>query len=57
MDSTKGGVIVDNVSKSFFVMDVKYKQELDPILVKLKELVLNKSVEAFSRGRGGRCRT
>ncbi|WMV09183.1 hypothetical protein MTR67_002568 [Solanum verrucosum] len=29
------------------------KQDLDPILVELKELVLKKSIEAFSQGGGG----
>ena len=53
MDSTKGGVVVHNVSESSFVMDVKSKQGLDYILVVLKELVLNKFVEAFSQGGDG----
>ncbi|KAH0685610.1 hypothetical protein KY290_017106 [Solanum tuberosum] len=50
VDSTKGGVMVHNGSKSSFVTDVKAKQGLDPILVELKEAVLKKSVEAFSQG-------
>jgi len=53
VDSTKGGVMVHNGSKSSFVVDVKAKQGLDPILVKLKEAVLLKFVEAFSQGGGG----
>ena len=53
MDSTKGGVMVHNGSKSSFVMDVKSKQDLDPILVELKESVLKKFFEAFSDGGYG----
>nr|ABI34336.1 hypothetical protein SDM1_41t00011 [Solanum demissum] len=50
MDSTKGGVMVHNGSESSFLVDVKSKQGLDPILMELKESVLNKSVEAFFQG-------
>ncbi|WMV14189.1 hypothetical protein MTR67_007574 [Solanum verrucosum] len=39
VDSTKGGVMVHNGSESSFVMDVKTKQGLDPILVELEEMV------------------
>ncbi|WMV50255.1 hypothetical protein MTR67_043640 [Solanum verrucosum] len=48
--STKGGIMVHNGSKSFFVADVKAKQGLNPILVELEEAVLKKSVKAFSQG-------
>lgn len=50
VDSTKGGVMIHNGFESSFVMDVKSKQGLNPILVKLKEVVLKKSVEAFLKG-------
>ncbi|WMV46617.1 hypothetical protein MTR67_040002 [Solanum verrucosum] len=50
LDSTKGAFMFHNGSESSFVMDVKSKQELNPLLVELKELVLKKSVEAFSQG-------
>ncbi|WMV09315.1 hypothetical protein MTR67_002700, partial [Solanum verrucosum] len=53
VDSTKGGVIVHNGSESSFAIDVKAKQSLEPILVKLKELVLKKSEGFLSRGRWG----
>ncbi|WMV33494.1 hypothetical protein MTR67_026879, partial [Solanum verrucosum] len=53
VDSTKGGVMFHNGSESSFVMDVKAKQDLDLILVELKEAVLKKSVEAFSQGGDG----
>ncbi|WMV59329.1 hypothetical protein MTR67_052714, partial [Solanum verrucosum] len=53
VDSTKGGVMVHNGSESSFVMDVKSRQDLDPMLMELKESVLNKSVEAFSQGGDG----
>ncbi|KAH0709715.1 hypothetical protein KY284_011142 [Solanum tuberosum] len=50
VDSTEGGVMVHHDSESSFVVDVNSKQHLDPILMELKESVLNKSVEAFSQG-------
>ncbi|WMV18695.1 hypothetical protein MTR67_012080 [Solanum verrucosum] len=50
VDSTEGGVMVHNGSESSFVMDVKSKQDLNPLLVELKDSVLKKSVEAFSQG-------
>ncbi|WMV08732.1 hypothetical protein MTR67_002117 [Solanum verrucosum] len=53
VDSTKGGVMVHNGSKSSLVSDVKAKKCLDPTLVELKEVVLKKSVEAFSQGGVG----
>ncbi|WMV37778.1 hypothetical protein MTR67_031163 [Solanum verrucosum] len=53
VDSTKGGVMVHNGSESSFVADVKAKQGLDTILVELKDVVLKKSVEAFSQGGDG----
>jgi len=53
VDSTKGGVMVHNGSESSFVIDVKAKQGIDPILVELKETVLKKSIESFSQGGMG----
>ncbi|WMV42180.1 hypothetical protein MTR67_035565 [Solanum verrucosum] len=53
VDSTKGGIMVHHSSESTFVVDVTSKQHLDPILMELKESVLNKSVEAFSQGGMG----
>ncbi|WMV46471.1 hypothetical protein MTR67_039856 [Solanum verrucosum] len=53
VDSTKGGVMVHHSFESSFVVDVKSKQHLDPILMDLKESVLNKSVKAFSQGGMG----
>jgi len=50
VDSSKGGFMAHSGSETSFVMDVKTKQGLDPILVELKEAVLKKSVEAFSQG-------
>ncbi|WMV18904.1 hypothetical protein MTR67_012289 [Solanum verrucosum] len=40
VDSLKGCVMVNNGSKSCFVVDVKAKQGLDPTLVELKDAVL-----------------
>ncbi|KAH0695924.1 hypothetical protein KY289_013406 [Solanum tuberosum] len=53
VDSTKGRFIVHHSSESSFVVDVKSKQHLDPILMELKESILNKSVEVLSQGRDG----
>lgn len=36
-----------------FVIDVKAKQGLHPILVELKEALLKQSVEAFTQGGDG----
>ncbi|WMV24491.1 hypothetical protein MTR67_017876 [Solanum verrucosum] len=56
VDSTKGGVMVHNDSESSFVLDVKEKQGLDPILMGLKEVVLKNSVEAFFQWGDGMLR-
>ncbi|KAH0706582.1 hypothetical protein KY289_011658 [Solanum tuberosum] len=50
VDSTKGRFMVYHNSQSSFVVDVNSKQHLDPILMELKESVLNKSIEVFSQG-------
>ncbi|XP_015161952.1 uncharacterized protein, partial [Solanum tuberosum] len=53
VDSTKGGFMVHHISESSFVVDVKSKQYLDPILMELKESVLNKSIEVSPKGEMG----
>ncbi|WMV25977.1 hypothetical protein MTR67_019362 [Solanum verrucosum] len=45
--------MVHNGSESSFVMNVKSKQDFDPLLVEVKDSVLKKSVEAFSQGEDG----
>lgn len=50
---TKGGAMVHHSSESSFLVDVKFKIHLDPILINLKQSVLNKSVETFSHGGDG----
>ncbi|WMV45229.1 hypothetical protein MTR67_038614 [Solanum verrucosum] len=50
VDSTKGGFMVHHSSELSLVVDVKSKQHLDPILMELKESILNKFVEVFSKG-------
>ena len=52
-DSPKGGAMVRHNSESSVVVDVKSKQHLDPILMELKESVLNKAIETFSQGEDG----
>ncbi|KAH0680772.1 hypothetical protein KY284_021857 [Solanum tuberosum] len=53
VDSTKGGFMVHHISESSSVVDVKSKQYLDPILMELKESVLNKSIEVSPKGEMG----
>ncbi|WMV20070.1 hypothetical protein MTR67_013455 [Solanum verrucosum] len=53
VDSTKGRVMIHHSYESSFVVDVNSKQHLDPILMELKESVLNKSIEVFSQGGDG----
>ncbi|WMV37721.1 hypothetical protein MTR67_031106 [Solanum verrucosum] len=53
VDSTKGGVMVHNGFESSFVMDVNSKQDLDPILVELKDSVHKKSVRLSPKGEMG----
>ncbi|WMV30003.1 hypothetical protein MTR67_023388 [Solanum verrucosum] len=53
VDSTKGGVMIHHGSESSFVVNVKSKQHLYPILMEWKESVLNKSVKAFSQDGDG----
>ncbi|TMX05471.1 hypothetical protein EJD97_018993 [Solanum chilense] len=52
-DSPKGGVMILQNAESSVVVNVKYKQDLEPILMELKETVLNKSIETFSQGKDG----
>ena len=42
------GVTVQNGAESSFVVEVKYKQHSDPILLELKGAIHNKRVEVFS---------
>lgn len=46
-----GGVIVQNISESLFVVEVKEKEDNDPILLQFKGVVHQQKVEVFSRGR------
>ncbi|XP_069144588.1 uncharacterized protein [Solanum lycopersicum] len=46
-------VIVQNGSESSFVVEVKEKQEIDPILLELKGAVNNERVEVMSQGGDG----
>ena len=43
-----GGVSVHSSSKSSFVIDVKAKQHLDPVLMELTDSILSKLNESFS---------
>lgn len=49
VDSTKGGVMIHHTSESSFVVNLKSKQDLDPILMEFKESVLIKSLEVLSQ--------
>ena len=48
---SKGGFMVRHYSDSSLVVDVKSKQNLVPLLMELKESVLNKNNESFSRDK------
>ncbi|XP_070057562.1 uncharacterized protein [Nicotiana tomentosiformis] len=49
-DSSEGGVIVQNRAESSLVVEVKYKQYNDPLLVQLKEGIHKHKTMAFSLG-------
>ena len=49
-DSPKGGFMVHHNSESSLVVEVKSKQHLNPLLIDLKESVLNKLNESFYEG-------
>ena len=48
MSISKNGVIVQNGAESYLVVEVKEKQESNPILLELKGAVHNQRVEVFS---------
>ena len=48
LDSAEGNILVQSMSKSFLVFEVKQKQNRDPSLVRLKESVKDQKVEVFS---------
>ena len=48
VDFTSGGVLVHPISESCLVVEVKEGQHLDPMLMKLKDSVLDKMNESFS---------
>ncbi|KAH0709559.1 hypothetical protein KY284_010986 [Solanum tuberosum] len=53
MSISDGGVTVQNGAESSLVVEVKEKQDSDPILLELKDAVHNLRVEAFSQGGDG----
>ena len=53
VDSNDGRVLVQKGSESSLMNDVKVKQDLDPKLVELKKLVVEKNIEAFSLKEDG----
>ncbi|XP_069150286.1 uncharacterized protein [Solanum lycopersicum] len=52
-ESSKGGFMIHHNADSSLVVDVKSKQNLDPLLMELKESFLNKNNESFSQGEDG----
>ena len=52
-ESNGGGVFVQNGAASSLVVEVKEKQDQDPILLQLKEDVLKQKVMAFTQGGDG----
>ena len=53
MSISDGGVTVQNGAESSLVVEVKEKQDSDPILLELKGAVHNQRVEVFSQGGDG----
>ena len=53
VDSTSGGVSVHPSSESFFVVEVKKGQHLDPVLIELMDYVLMKMNKSFALGGDG----
>ena len=51
MRISDSGVTVQNGSESSLVVEVKEKQDSDPILLELKNAIHNQRVEVFSSGR------
>lgn len=47
-ESNKGGIFVHDMFESSLVVDVKPKQGMDPSLVELKKLIVDKKIEVFS---------
>lgn len=41
-DSNKGGILIDNSSVSFLVVYVRAKRDMDPTLVELKKLMVDR---------------
>ncbi|WMV46834.1 hypothetical protein MTR67_040219 [Solanum verrucosum] len=50
MDSTEGGVVVMNGAESSLMLEVKGKQDQDPILLELKANVHKQKALAFEQG-------
>uniref|UniRef100_M1C3Z8 Gag-pol polyprotein n=1 Tax=Solanum tuberosum TaxID=4113 RepID=M1C3Z8_SOLTU len=53
MSISDGGVTVQNGAESSLVVEVKEKQDSDPILLELKSAIHNQRVEVFSQGGDG----
>ena len=53
VDTPSGGVSVHSSSESSFIIDVKDKQHLDPVLMELKDSVLSKLIESYSFRENG----
>lgn len=49
-DSQKGDFMVNHKFDSSFLVEMKSKQHINPLFMVLKELVLRKSNESFSKG-------
>ena len=53
IDSSEGGAIVKNGAESSMVVEVKEKQDQDPILLQLKDNVHKQKVMVFTKGGDG----
>ena len=50
MSISESGVKVQNGEESSLIVEVKEKEDNDPILIEFKNVVHNKRVEVFSQG-------
>jgi len=50
VDSNEGSVMVQNGLESSLILNVEAKKDLDPVMIDLKKLFSEKSIEAFFHG-------
>lgn len=43
--SSNGGILVQNRAESWLILEIKEKQDMDPTLIELKKLVVDKQIK------------